>query len=293
MGALDKEREQHIEADVPKVVAKGKVGNNGNGTEAPGIPFTDFNADSKACSRTIVQGLENRVPVEVWERIFEHLYPSQLSRVSMVCRTFYDIVGKLPVWPDIYAKAHPGGQNHVIGGIKPVRGKSLNKDFMVHVCGESFQICELCFSVFSGAGVPKDRMASLPLPVHVWRVRAAMKKIEFLPLSSKIGRQDWVVRLCLDCRRKIFEACPESIPRKAKTRWMRDATEYHLTNVDLNMSRKDSCLEETVLMKARFKYGGDIGIQAAAPESWIRAIESMESRLQDICLRQTAAFMDA
>ncbi|KAF9345129.1 hypothetical protein BGX34_005006 [Mortierella sp. NVP85] len=293
MGTLDKECEQHIKAGVPRAVAKGKVGNNGNSSEAPGIPFTIFNADSKACSRTIAQDLEKRVPVEVWERIFEYLYPSQLSRVSMVCRTFHAIVGELPIWPEIYAKAHPAGQNHVIGGIKPVQGKSLNKDFMLHVCGESFQICELCFSVFGGAEVPKDRMASLPLPVHVWRIRAAMRKIEFLPLSSKVGPQDWIVRLCLDCRRRTFEACPESIPRNAKIRWMRDPTEYHLTNADLNMGRKDSCLEETVLVKARFKYGGDIGIQAAAPNSWIRAIESMESRLQDICLRQTAAFMDA
>ncbi|KAK3827844.1 MAG: hypothetical protein J3Q66DRAFT_394167 [Benniella sp.] len=75
-----------------------------------------------AVSRAIVKamgvqtmGPEKRVPIEVWERIFNYLYPSQLSRLSMVCRTLPDIVAKLPIWP----KAIPKDPKSVLFGSGP------------------------------------------------------------------------------------------------------------------------------------------------------------------------------
>ncbi|KAI8347468.1 hypothetical protein B0O80DRAFT_465197 [Mortierella sp. GBAus27b] len=211
----------------------------------------------------------------------------------MVCRTFANTVTNLSVWSEMYAKAHHTNQNHLVGGIKPVVGKDSNKDFMLHMCAESFRVCEMCLSIYSGSDISQDRLASLPLPVHMWRVRAALKKVEFLPLSSKVFPKDWVIRLCVSCRKMVFEQCPESISglvRKANNRSSHLAAKYHLTERDI--ARSTFMSEETALVKARSKYGGDVGIEGAAPGSSAKVIESTESRLEEICLRFTVVAMD-
>ncbi|KAG0226928.1 hypothetical protein BGX31_007149 [Mortierella sp. GBA43] len=240
-----------------------------------------------------------RVPPEVWERVFRWLYPSQLSRISMVCRIFADIVAKLPVWTILYSKAHPTNQNHLVGGIKLVVGKNPTKEFMKYVCAESSQICELCYLIYSGTSeVSVDRLAYLPLPVHVWRVRAALKKAVFLPLSSKVGPKDWVVRLCVNCRKSVFGKCPESIPEsvgKLRTSSAALYAKYHLTCIEpdvFGFNQPPYCTEESVLVKARSIYGGDIGIKASAPGSSAKVFRSMKSRLEEICLRLTIEAMD-
>ncbi|KAF9535223.1 hypothetical protein EC957_001900, partial [Mortierella hygrophila] len=46
----------------------------------------------------VLEPAHKRVPVEVWEQIFSFLYPSQLSRISMVNKNFNSIVSLLKVW---------------------------------------------------------------------------------------------------------------------------------------------------------------------------------------------------
>jgi len=225
-------------------------------------------------------GPEKRVPIEVWERIFKHLYLSQLSRVSMVCRTFNDIVGRLPIWLTVYAKVHPNDQNHLAGVIKPVLGKNPNKDFMIRLCAESLRICELCLSVYNGT----DISSSLSLPVHVWRVRAFMRKVAFQPLPSKRSPRDWVIRLCVSCRRQVFDQCPESIPKDP-------ASLLYVSGQYPDIYHGLEKAEE-VLRRARQTYGGDIGVAYAGHNSSSKAIKAMESRLEDDSLRLAMSMMD-
>ncbi|KAF9354928.1 hypothetical protein BGX34_010750 [Mortierella sp. NVP85] len=289
--------DQAIEAAVARAVAKALATHTCHTCEKSRPAITTTSTAATCTDSQRYPTIEKQLPTEVWEKILKYLYPSQLSRVSMVCRKLYDIVGMLPVWPEIYARVHPDDDNHLVGGIKPVVGKNPIKDFMLHVCAESFRICELCLSVHMGHDVPKDRMASLPLPVHVWRVRLAAKKDDtFQPLSAQIGPQDWVIRLCLGCRRKVFDACPESIPKTVQD--FRDGSElmdlYHLSADEISSYRSSylGYRERMILEMARLKYGSDIGIQAAAPYSSTRAVESMESRLQDLSLRLTRESVD-
>ncbi|KAK3827848.1 MAG: hypothetical protein J3Q66DRAFT_394170 [Benniella sp.] len=284
MTELSRALEEAIETIVSRAIAKAMVSNHRNYWNA----LSRFNTDSKSCSHVIVQGirtmgLDKHVPTEVWERIFKYLYPSQLSRVSMVCQTFYYIVVKLPVWPEIYAQVHLNDQNHLAGVIKPVLGKNPNKDFMLRLCAESLRICELCLSVYNGTDIPKDRLASLPLPVHVWRVRAFMKKATFQPLPSKRSPTDWMIRLCVSCRRQVLVQCPESIPKDPK--------------ITLPMFYQYNQYQGGLVMgfgheKARQTYGGDIGVASAGQNSSSKAIETMEARLEDDSLRLAMSMMN-
>lgn len=238
-------------------------------------------------------GVDKRVPPEVWERIFKYLFPSQLSRISMVSRSLYDIVSKLPVWGEMYDKAHPQHKNHLVGGVKPRVGKNPPLDFMLHMLAESLRICELCFSVYTGTDVPNDRLVYLPLPVRMWRVLVASKDIVFLPYSMMDDPKDWSIRLCVACCRKIFERCPESIP-KTSTRPGYDLSNMHhlaLSGFAPNGQPYFNDSEEVVLLKARVKYGGDVGVTAAGPSS-SKAIRSIESRLEEVSMRFVKTIVD-
>ncbi|KAK3827851.1 MAG: hypothetical protein J3Q66DRAFT_321241 [Benniella sp.] len=294
--AVEKTVEKAVEKAVKRAVAKAMANYHERAISVhPGPSSNQDTALVPEGSPSTAQhnqpaGLEKRLPTETWEQIFLFLYPSQLSRVSMVCRTFYDIVSKLSLWSEIYATVHPNNQNHVIGGFKPVPGKNLNKDFMIYICAESLQICELCLSVYNGTDLSRDRLAFFPLPVHAWRVRLASKKTgNFQPISAKIEPQDWVVRLCLGCRRKVFEECPESeatFPRRGGTL----TSDSHLTPSDVGGEVRPN--PTTVLRVARTRYGGDIGVEFGGNWSSSNAVKSMESRLREICLRLTRAAVD-
>ncbi|KAF9346354.1 hypothetical protein BGX34_004021 [Mortierella sp. NVP85] len=290
--------EQAIEAAVEKAVAKAMSNYHERTIKVLSEPSSNQNTSlvpegspSTTAQHNQPAGLEKRLPIEIWEWIFKYLYPSQLSRVSIVCRTFYDIVSNLSLWSEIYATVHPNNQNHAVGGFKPVPGKNLNKDFMLYICAESLQICELCLSVYNEADVSRDRLAFFPLPVHAWRIRLASKKTgNFQPFSAKIEPQDWVVRLCLSCRRKVFEECPESeatFPRRMGCTLLSDC---HLTHSDVGEGPRPN--PATVLRAARTTYGGDIGVEFGGNRSSYNVVESMESRLREICLRLTKAAVD-
>jgi hypothetical protein len=295
--------EQAIEAAVTKAVAEA-MSNHRKVADALPEALSDKVTEPgpEGCSSITPQhnqttGLEKHLPTEVWEWIFMYLYPSQLSRISMVCRTFYDIVAKLPIWTEIYTKAHPDNQNHVVGGIKPVLGNSPIKDFMLHLCAESLRICELCFLTYNGTDISWDRLAYLTLPVHVWRVRLATKKTDaFRPFQIEVGPQDWVIRLCLSCRRVILKECPESLPIILKRREIgcNLVKVYNLEYSDVRgISEADPDSEEKVLERAREKFGGDVGVKASSKGSSSIAVKSMISRLKEVNLSWTRDEVDA
>jgi hypothetical protein len=129
----------------------------------------------------------------------------------------------------------------------------------------------------------------MPLPVHVWRVRLASKESDaFQPFSIKAGPRDWVIRLCLGCRREVFEVCPESIPETS----MRRTRPYLWAAYGLTSDEGNSLIETSALVKARWKYGGDIGFQTSKVGS-SAAVSSMLSRLIEVCLHLTKDAVDA
>lgn len=56
--------------------------------------------DQHVCAWLLI---DKRVPPEVWEQIFNHLYPSQLSRMSMVNNNRNRIVSSLSVWSRMFS----------------------------------------------------------------------------------------------------------------------------------------------------------------------------------------------
>lgn len=244
-------------------------------------------------------GIEKRIPMETWVGVFKHLYPSQLSRISQVCRTFYDVVIGLPIWPEMFDKVHQNNRDHLLqfsGGISlgSIRDSC---DLMQYLCAQSFRICEQCLSVYKGSDVGNTRLASFPLPVHVWRLRAATKKIPFAPFSCKICPKDWVIRLCLTCRRDVFKQCPESIPEGliAPVPFLLIREKYHLDHGDFTGpdSMSHHSPEKVILAAARAKFGGDIGFKASDEWSSRQAMSTLETRLEEFCRRRLIVAMDA
>jgi hypothetical protein len=91
---------------------------------------------------------------------------------------------------------------------------------MLYVCAElSLMVCELCFAVNDDPEVTRERLASFPLPVHMWRVRAAFNDVTFIPYSVYGRPKDRTIRLCLRCRRMVFARCPESITFRIEGYW--------------------------------------------------------------------------
>ncbi|KAK3827852.1 MAG: hypothetical protein J3Q66DRAFT_408947 [Benniella sp.] len=301
--------EQAIETAVARAVVKA-MANSGNGAMTSSVPLNHpiTPAPKSQGPRAILPGqhgtrVDRRVPSEIfppeiWKLVFQYLFPSQLSRVSMVCHEFYEIVTGLPLWSVIYAMAHPNNKNHVVGGIKLIQSNYHPRDYMLYVCAESLMVCELCFAVNDDPEVTRDRLASFPLPVHMWRVRAAFKDVTFLPYSVYGQRKDWTIRLCLRCRRMVFARCPESITFRiaqgygSEDELVRKYQAEMAAKREVSQPVQPNQHEENILATARLKYGGDVGIAAAGQRTSSEVIKSMESRLAGICFRLTVEAMD-
>ncbi|KAF9560302.1 hypothetical protein EC968_006254, partial [Mortierella alpina] len=81
--------------------------------------------------------IDHRVPLEVWQRIFRGLYPSQLCRLSMVNRNFNRIVSSLLFWSRIFPL--------IFGDTKRLRtlvNIPESKSYMLYICANSLDICE-------------------------------------------------------------------------------------------------------------------------------------------------------
>lgn len=253
-------------------------------------------------SLTTVQTNRDRsihTPNDIWVRIFKYLCPSQLARVATTCRTFHDIVACLPLWREIYCNLHPNNENHLPRSVKPVLEKFQLKDFMIHLCVESRRVCEGCHNTRDNSGeIPHDRLASWPLPVDVQYLGIVSRFHVADPLEDKIsGPQRWTIRLCLSCRREAFQV--HKLPIR-QTGWTEPLTtaevgeRFHLTHEELNILRGGGAATrlppernlryplEYVLWAARMKYGGDVGLAAAAPGSAMEVTESTLSRLASI-----------
>jgi len=138
------------------------------------------------------QCVDKRIPPEIWEKIFERLYPSQLSRLSRASRTLHAMIGSLPLWKRIFESTHSNKEP-----LRLLRGRANFKSHMVYISVLSRHICEVCFKL---SKFQELHRAHLPLPV--------MEKLN--TISAVTGVQhvgeminwDWAVRKCRLCRDK-------------------------------------------------------------------------------------------
>ncbi|KAI1321585.1 hypothetical protein EDD11_003065 [Mortierella claussenii] len=107
--------------------------------------------------------VDKRVPVEVWERIFNRLYPSQLSRLSMVNKTFNKIVSSLSVWSRMFTLAFGPKKR-----LRTLRNIDESKSYMLYMCAS-------------------------PVPT--------LSTVEFKYLGEEIN-MNWYLRMCASCREK-------------------------------------------------------------------------------------------
>ncbi|KAI8602772.1 hypothetical protein EDD21DRAFT_370947 [Dissophora ornata] len=252
------------------------------------------------------KGVQHLLPRELWQGIFHSLYPSQLSRLSMVCKTFYDIIAEMDVWTKWHSRAHP-----FLGTLDqrlPCLGMSLSKAAMLHLFAESFSICELCVRKCDGTGRTSARLVVMPLPVLASQVHAANSsdaQVIGHNLLSNIQKEDgWKIRLCLACRLRVFAACPEPIPEDVRGGYMikRELQEIYClgdksirsishrqgggrkSGLPTTYSQKDA------LEQARRIHGGDVGV-AAAPRSLTKPMKAMGCRIYK-CNQKISALLD-
>ncbi|KAG0375286.1 hypothetical protein BGX24_009307, partial [Mortierella sp. AD032] len=145
----------------------------------------------------------DRVPNEVWEKILSYLYPSQLSRMSMVNRSLNQTVSSLEVWSQMFYTAH-GPRTELRPLVCIPKFKSSH---MIFMCASSLHVCEKCFGL---TGYNAEKLYTLPLPIPVLLPRRSTNEINYVG-----DRFDptWTIRMCLPCRQGHLVDLEEPIPR--------------------------------------------------------------------------------
>ncbi|KAF9310659.1 hypothetical protein BGZ91_007037, partial [Linnemannia elongata] len=142
--------------------------------------------------------IDKRVPPEIWERIFERLYPSQLIRMSMVNKNFYKIVSSLSVWSYMFSVAF-GPTMRLCTLCKMPESKS----YMLYMCASSLYICEECLSRTPCETLRDMRGYRQP----EWGPRPALAPMPTLSKGSfkyqgEEVNLNWTIWMCPSCRGK-------------------------------------------------------------------------------------------
>ncbi|KAF9144303.1 hypothetical protein BGX30_013250 [Mortierella sp. GBA39] len=119
------------------------------------------------------------LPVEILQHIISWLPLSEITRASMVSKTWLDAVHSLSVWKIICHEAGLG------------EPKKKYKTHMALACADSFWICTRCYS-YSNA---KTNRADLPLPV------------------KDVDDNDHIHMLCLQCRQEYYHKHPAPLKK--------------------------------------------------------------------------------
>ncbi|KAG0332297.1 hypothetical protein BG000_010130 [Podila horticola] len=152
----------------------------------PTIPTPPSSSPSSSGSQ-VATHLIKTLPLEIWQHILSHLYPSQLARLCLVNKCFFDLVTNQPVWLTMYHTAFPKETLDLLPGMP------TSRSYMLFMCAYSFLICEQCFVHCNPKELGRAQLASLPLKIH-------------LPWASDN------VKLCPQCRVQYYEQFPEPIP---------------------------------------------------------------------------------
>ncbi|KAF8926268.1 hypothetical protein EDD21DRAFT_370943 [Dissophora ornata] len=206
-----------------------------------------------------------KVPFDVWSYIFQYFYPSQLACLSMVCKGFYEIVRDSGLWLKWYTKIHPRFPLYTAFRTRPlIPSMDIIQLVMHYLIAESSMICEECLTLDTMRIPPRGPTVMTPLPVPAWHA-----------LASSHDDNNCPIRLCLECRRAVYDARPEPVPA--------DIVDFYMAKVLLRekypisrpmiKSIKDRYQagpstvlysEEEALAILRRTFGGDVGIRACS-----------------------------
>ncbi|KAG9073359.1 hypothetical protein KI688_001153 [Linnemannia hyalina] len=203
--------------------------------------------------------IDKRVPPEIWEQIFSHLYPSQLSRMSMVNNNLNVIVSSLEVWPRMFYAAHgPKAQLRPLMSIP--RFKS---SYMMFMCALSLLVCEKCFGLTRHNA---DKLYKLPLPIPVLLPRRSTDAIKYV--GDRFD-PNWTIRMCLPCRQGHISDLEEPVPQldlEDRINWNSLLNKYPCAEETPELPRRhfhnQGICELDALNRMRRHFGGDIGIKA-------------------------------
>ncbi|KAG9062671.1 hypothetical protein KI688_004975 [Linnemannia hyalina] len=129
--------------------------------------------------------IDKRVPPEIWEQIFQHLYPSQLSRMSMVNSNLNKIVSSLSVWSRMFSVVYGPKKR-----LRTLRNMPESKSYMLYMCASSFHVCEGCLALVPFVFNPN-------MPANLQPVLAdlpTLSKGEIIYLGEEINK-GWMVWL--------------------------------------------------------------------------------------------------
>lgn len=199
--------------------------------------------------------IDRRVPLEIWDCIFQNLYPSQLSRVSRVNKNLNMIVSSLVLWSRIFVISQ-GPKAH----LRPLLRIPKSKSYMLFVCATSLHICERCFGL---ANFDCRFLEDLPLPVRVLLPRRSTEDIQYKGERIDLS---WTVRLCLSCRREHFLRVEEPMPRHISNSWLSPTNlfkRYPLLKRVPGWHESAAMVKEIkAVLDLREFFGGDVGIGA-------------------------------
>ncbi|KAF9988604.1 hypothetical protein BGZ75_009102 [Mortierella antarctica] len=163
--------------------------------------------------------IDHRIPLEVWQRIFSGLYPSQLCRLSMVNRNFNRIVSSLLIWSRIFPL--------IFGDTKRLRTLGNipeSKSYMLYICANSLYICEACLGLTENHlyfNKPQPTLAPMP----------TMTKGEIQFLGEELNLT-WMIWMCSACRDRQYEQSQlsteggDDVKTKDRIRWYREQHSY-------------------------------------------------------------------
>lgn len=162
----------------------------------------------------------------------------------------YKLVASLGVWTRILKRVHPDRIDRVIPGLP------VPKSHMFYVLAMSFRICEQCFRYCRVIGHKNRVRLPLPIPISLRSVQGS-------------EHPQYIVRLCLACRKTHFKKYPEPMPFALQTR-LRDVTDLTLkygreavrAAAKVCGGKSTHLKESVVLGFARKRYGGDVGLAA-------------------------------
>ncbi|KAG0062051.1 hypothetical protein BGZ89_010967 [Linnemannia elongata] len=136
--------------------------------------------------------IDKRVPPEIWQRIFSRLYPSQLSRLSLVNKNFNKIVSSLSVWSYMFSVTFGPKRR-----LRIHRNIPESKSYMLYMCASSLYICEECL----GLTLFRTVRYSHQRPQLILAPMPTMSKDGIKYLGEEIN-VSWMVRMCEPCRSK-------------------------------------------------------------------------------------------
>ncbi|KAH7054857.1 hypothetical protein BKA57DRAFT_501389 [Linnemannia elongata] len=183
------------------------------------------------------------IPVEVWEHILRYLYPSQLSRFSMVNKNFCVIVSSLDVWSRMFVIAY-GPKAH----LRTLVGVPRSKSYMMFMCSSSVHVCERCFG---RTGYNAGSKFKLPLPIPVLLPKRSTDTVKYLgervtSLPTKNRSHDTLKNSKLD-EYQLHQQYPCA---------------QDVSGFRFHVRRTASIDETMVIQTMRQHFGGDVGITA-------------------------------